>query len=399
MSRSPSPPRDVTLDQLKRQAKRLLKSYRDGSADARRQFSHHPKPIPSQDAQLTDAQLVLARTFGFDSWPRLRRSILGRDLRQSIWDRDVDAVRRTVEEEADILGDVGPHPKWGGRPTALQVAAERGQVDIVRLLLEKGVDLEERGEYGWKPVHLAAHWGHDDVVHLLLEKGARLDIFTACLRGDIEAMGRLLAADPSLATTPGLGNAPPLHCATALPVARLLIDHHARLDTVDSMDNTPLGSALNRSARDVAVYLLEQGADATPCDLAALGLTERLLQLIDIDAATSSFVGNIGCNAVRGTPLHAAVHASERDTVRVLLERGADANARADMGQTMLHLTPTVDIARLLIDAGADPSAIDDEHSSTPLTWARVAIDIQGDSQQRQELVRYLEEAGETYAS
>jgi ankyrin repeat protein len=391
MSRSPSPPRDVTLDQLKRQAKRLLKSYQDGSADARQQFSHHPKPIPSQDAQLTDAQLVLARTFGFDSWPRLRRSILGRDLRQSIWDRDVDAVRRTVDEEADILGDVGPHPRWGGQPTALQVAAERGQVDIVRLLLEHGADPEERGEYGWKPVHLAAHWGHDDVVHLLLEKGARLDIFTACLRGDIEAMGRLLAADPSLATTPGLGNAPPLHCATALPVARLLIEHHARLDTVDSMGNTPLESALNRSARDVAVYLLEQGADATPCDLAALGLTERLLQRIEIDAATSSFVGNIGINAVRGTPLHAAVAGGAEDTARALLGRGADPNARADMGQSPLHMAESAAIARLLVEAGADPKAVDDEHGTPPLNWARVGIEIRGDSPERQELVRYLE--------
>ncbi len=322
MSQSPSVPRDVTLDQLKLQAKRLLKSFREGSDDARQQFSHHPKPVSTDDAQLTDAQLVLARTLGFDSWPRLRRRLLGRDLRRAIWDRDVDAARQIVDEDAHVLADTGAHPVWGGQPTALQVAAERGQAEMVELLLARGADPVEPGEYDLAPAQLAAHWKHADVVHLLLEKGVELDIFTACLLGDVDAVNRLLAGDSSLATTPGVGETPPLHFATTVPVARLLVEHGARPDTVDSEGRSPLASAISRGAHDVAVFLREQGADANPCHLAALGLTADLMQQIDRDVEALSFVGAIGVNAVRGTPLHAAAAAGIEDTVRALLERG-----------------------------------------------------------------------------
>ena len=390
MSQSPSVPRDVTLDQLKRQAKRLLKSFQDGSADARQQFSDHPKQTSSQDAQLTDAQLVLARTFGFDSWPRLRRHVLGRDLRRAIWDRDIDAVREAIDEDTTILGDVGPHPMWGGQPTPLQIAAERGNMEIAKLLLERGADPHQRGEYA-TPMRLAAHWKHADVVNLLLEKGTELDIFTACLLGDADAVSRMLAGDSSLATTPSPGETPPLHYATTLRVAKLLVRHGAHTDTVDSMDCSPLTSAVGRGARDVAVFLREQGAEASPCDLAALSLNADLMRQIDMDGEALSFVGAIGVNAVRGTPLHAAVAADSEDTTRALLERGADASARADMGQTPLHMAESAAIARLLVEAGADPKAVDDEHGTPPLSWARAGIDIHGDSPERQELVRYLE--------
>jgi ankyrin repeat protein len=390
----PAVPSDVTLDQLKRQAKRLLKSFRDGSADARQQFSQHPQQVPADNAQLTDAQLVLARALGADSWPRLRRHVLGRDLRQAIWNGDAVSVCETIDEEADILNDAGQHPRWGGRPTALQLAAERGQVEIVRILVERGADRQgDEGEYGWTPLQLAAHWGHTEVVDLLLREGEPVDIFSAALLGDGASVRRLLDEDPSRATTSGLGEAPPIHVATTREVVDLLLQHGARVDTIDSMGNTPVASAIDRgeACYEVAEFLLEHGATATPCELAALGQTGQLLQLLNADGGAIDFVGNIGLNAVRGTPLLAAVHTGKVATVQALLERGADATARADMGQTSLHLTGSAVIAQLLIDAGAEPTAVDDEHGTTPLTWARVGIDIQGDSPERQELVKFFE--------
>ena len=116
----------------------------------------------------------------------------------------------------------------------------------------------------------------------------------------------------------------------------------------------------------MAALLIERGARADPCQLAALGWTERLLRRIDADPGALAFRGRIGVHEVVGTPLHAAVHAGHGALAAVLIGRGADANARADMGQTPLHMCATAGLARLLIEAGADPAAVDDEHGDHP---------------------------------
>ena len=384
-----------SLTRLKDQAKQLLKDFRDGEPDVVASFGqHHPRAVKADQAKLADAQLVLARSRGFDSWPKLRRDAVGEHLRKAIWDGDLSGVAAAVDAEPDLINDTGKHPRWGGQPTALQLAAERGQTDIIRLLISQSADLDfTEGYGGWTALHLAAHWGHTAVAELLIDHGATVDIFAAVLLGDVETVGRLLEGDSSLATTSELSDTPPLHVVTNSDVARQLIAHGAMLGTIDSLGNTPLGSAISRGerGRSVARLLIDEGAPADPCQLAALGDTSRLSETISADSSAISFEGKIGVNAVIGTPLHAASAAGETETVQLLLAHGADPNVRADMGQTPLHNTSSVDIARFLVEAGADPFATDDEHGTTPLVWANIAIDIHGESEERRELVEYLE--------
>jgi ankyrin repeat protein len=170
------------------------------------------------------------------------------------------------------------------------------------------------------------------------------------------------------------------------------LDHGAALNTVDSNGNTPLASAIGRGERclPVANLLLENGSPADPCLLAALEKTDELTRRIDSDPNLVNFTGQIGQIGIVGTPLHAASQHSHLDTVRTLLERGSDPTARANSGQTPLHLCSHPEIARLLVSAGADPRATDDDHGTTPLTWARISIEIHGESPGRLELVSYL---------
>ena len=65
------------LDQLKRQAKELLAAFRAGSADAVAEVTTHYRGADAAAFALHDAQLVLARAYGFESWPKLKAFVDG----------------------------------------------------------------------------------------------------------------------------------------------------------------------------------------------------------------------------------------------------------------------------------------------------------------------------------
>ncbi len=388
-------PQDPDLDQLKTQARELLKAFRSGDADALKTFALHPRAIDPVSAKLTDAQLVIARSYGFSSWPVLRREVNRRRLRSAIWRGDREAAAKVLKQDRGIVNDAVTHPRWGGRPTPIQLAAERGQAGMIRLLLESGADPESgTGTYrGWKALHLAAHWGHMEAAALLRERGAVVDIHAACLLDDIRRVSEILADDPEAAIRPGLGGDHPLHVAVSVETAGMLLDLGAQLNALDSEGNSPLGAALSRGerCRRLAEFLIDRGAPADPCQLAALGRTEQLRQRFRADKDVAEFKGKIGVHAVVGTPLHAAVRHGQEETVRALVGWGADVNARADSGQTPLHLCESAEIAKTLVEAGADTGATDDEHGTTPLVWATVGIEIHGPTPARKALVSYLE--------
>ena len=79
MSASQSPlPARPSLEQLRKQAKELLRELRSGDADAVSRVRAHvarPAKSPADSVALADVQFVLAREYGFESWARLKRHI------------------------------------------------------------------------------------------------------------------------------------------------------------------------------------------------------------------------------------------------------------------------------------------------------------------------------------
>ncbi|XP_034279095.1 protein phosphatase 1 regulatory subunit 12C isoform X2 [Pantherophis guttatus] len=99
-------------------------------------------------------------------------------LRAEIEKRGVDVEVAKREEEEMMLRDARhwlnagkisdePHPKTGA--TALHVAAAKGYVEVMRLLLQAGYDTNVQDKDGWAPLHAAAHWGVEEACRLLAE--------------------------------------------------------------------------------------------------------------------------------------------------------------------------------------------------------------------------------------
>ncbi|XP_069598172.1 protein phosphatase 1 regulatory subunit 12C isoform X1 [Ranitomeya imitator] len=99
-------------------------------------------------------------------------------LRAEITKRGIDIEAAKREEEEVMLQDARQwlnagnmedirHPKTGAG--ALHVAAAKGYVEIMRLLLQANSDPNVRDKDGWTPLHAAAHWGVEEACRLLVE--------------------------------------------------------------------------------------------------------------------------------------------------------------------------------------------------------------------------------------
>src|SRR5262245_11267432 len=113
------------LDQLKHQAKDLLRAIKNGDLAATAELlERHPHPPGPDRVKLADAQLVLARSYGVASWPRL---VTACRLIDAIWDDDIASVRRLVLRDPNLLHENSrgvPKDNWG-RP--LSYAANIGR--------------------------------------------------------------------------------------------------------------------------------------------------------------------------------------------------------------------------------------------------------------------------------
>lgn len=89
--------------------------------------------------------------------------------------RDVEAVRRELAAGVNVDFVNGRAPNGDGGNTPLWFAAQGpwpGGVEVARVLIEAGADINRPSEHGRTALHMAAAWGHADVVRLLLENGA-----------------------------------------------------------------------------------------------------------------------------------------------------------------------------------------------------------------------------------
>ncbi|XP_023714231.1 protein phosphatase 1 regulatory subunit 12B isoform X5 [Cryptotermes secundus] len=106
-------------------------------------------------------------------------------LQQNINAQGIDCDEARNEEERMMLEDAKewlnnggieetPHPKTGA--TALHIAAAKGYIKVMSVLLQGGANLNSQDFDGWTPLHAAAHWGQKEACEMLVEEFCDMDM-------------------------------------------------------------------------------------------------------------------------------------------------------------------------------------------------------------------------------
>ncbi len=158
-----------------------------------------------------------------------------------------------------------------------------------------------------------------------------------------------------------------------------LVEAKANLNTRGQYGYTPLIAAIANDHLEVALYLIEQGADVTLADndrdtpllWAALRADEvKRHQNVQLAEAILDAGAEVNAHNRGGvTPLMLAAGSGAAKLVELLLARGADVKAKTtgkhNGGCTALMYASGIAVVRVLLDAGADPKAVDDEDMHT----------------------------------
>jgi catechol 2,3-dioxygenase-like lactoylglutathione lyase family enzyme len=299
-------PSQPHIDWLRKAAKQRLQELRAGDPAAK----------------LHQAQLDVAREYGFGSWRALKAQVdtasLDGQIIAAAATGDADALARLLDEHPRKLGITGG--QWN-RPL-LHLAADGGHLACVELLLRRGFEVNRRDKSdNATALHWAAYGGSVEVVTRLLDAGADID---------------------------GEGD-----------------DHE--------MNVIGWATSLQRVNREVAELLLARGAKPTIFAAIALGRADLVRSLVEGDRRL--LARRMSRLEHRRAPLHVAVLTNQPDPVALLLELGADPGMQDDRGNTPLNYTSAKTdkvIIERLIAAGANPA----EHSPNRFEAAVPILDV-----------------------
>jgi ankyrin repeat protein len=406
-------PDTPNLEWLRKQAKQRLKELRQADSDAR----------------LADAQLDLARRYGFPSWRALKGHVdsltVDGQLFEAAQTGDVSKLRALLDAHPAKLY-VRNQP-YGH--TLLHIAAHNGRLEVVELLLKRGIDpnTREKGDNTYA-MHWAAAAGHLDVVRVLadaggdvvgdgddhalqvigwatgwegcddathraladflISRGAQHHIYSAMALNDAEEVRRVVANDPSQLARPQSHNEDfrlPLHFAVHKKLRGmivLLLELGADPLGTDASGFTAAAYATDPEIDVPVLEAIRQRVGPTLLTSFGLGDWESAARILERDPSAVEKDGLLHLMAKRGNAA----------AVKWLLERGVNPSALWNHWGalvTPLHLATLAnhpDVARELLDAGADSTIRDSMHDSDALGWANFF--------QRREIVALIERSG-----
>jgi len=229
----------------------------------------------------------------------------------------------------------------GNRGAPLNAALGKGHLDIALFLLDRGANGKNGGKVDQTGLYIASSRGYIDVVRSLIDCGADLDAICRDYPDDAEVKWTLL------------------HVAIyneRQDIAVLLLERGADAETWSSWGQTALYMASSRAYTDVVRALIDRGAD--------------------LNAICQS---DDGLDDVKWTPLHVAIYRGTPSIARTLLEHGANPNALDNDGATALHLASQrrgITEVELLLEYGANVD-VRERDRWTPLNEAAYYLNLE----------------------
>ena len=281
-------------------------------------------------------------------------------------------ARVLVEAGADFTrGSHEGDPWWN----PLNIACQGGDTLFVKALLDKGADTTRKNQDGSTALETARKGGNEDVYRCIVDHAdPKVDpkFLLAVEKGDHEAVKGLIEEGGGVNVNKG-----EMHTG-----------------------NTPLWIAAGRGHLDMVQLLIAQGGDvaiaskdgSTPISIACKGNhTEIVTLLLDNGAAVNGAQGGRSC-------LHNASAREYVELVRLLLDRGADPS---DVGAVKSHSLFTavdrgnVEIVKLLVENGANVNGAL-SNGGTPLSQAKIMYGEGWGGPTRLEIIKYLKSKGAT---
>ena len=259
--------------------------------------------------RLTDAQFIIARSHGFESWPKLSKHLNGLTQKTSA------IARFEAAADAIIKGDLKTLQRlFRDDPKLVHAHSTREhRATLLHYVSANGVE----GYRQKTPANIV------EVTELLLNVGAEVDA-----EADVYGGG---------ATTLGLvaTSVHPYEAGVQNPLMQILLDHGAEVDHKTSAGNrqSSVLGALANGQEEAAIYLAERGAQLNLEAAAGIGRLDVVKTFFNEDGSRKKTTSK---KAVQSAFLHACIW-GRQNVVKFLLDKDADIADGDGEGQTPLH--------------------------------------------------------------
>lgn len=259
-------PERASLEHLKNEAKALKKA----------------QSLP----RLADAQLIVARDYGFPSWSKLKHHVEGfENLRDeffgAIKSGDRPKVQALLKDSPRLAQSRNPH-SFGEVP--ITAAANRADTGMIDILLKAGADVNARSDW-WAGSFGALDIADPETSEYLLKKGATLTVHAAARLGKANQLKQILEDNPESVSERGGDGQFPLQFAGTAEIVDILAEARADLDARD-IDHESTAAQWRIKNREVLERLVHHGASTDIFIAVALDNPDLIAKHLQQDPAS-----------------------------------------------------------------------------------------------------------------